>query len=156
VALDSNKSDPPSELQCNHLQVFELEDSFLKRQLDDTSAKLVSLESQLNETNAKLAELQAKNAQLEQQIQNQTAQIEKLRQELKIKNCDWARLAMELEWDPVHVYFFLYQVSAQSFIPSHADICDLDQWNGRAKALYPGPYIPIAESCLAVMKPVSI
>jgi hypothetical protein len=142
----------------------------LRQQLDAEASELRQAEDEkrqlqnaLNETDSKVAELQTQVSELEQRIENQTREIEKLREQLKIKNyitigltflwnpsivVDPNGLAHEIRelnsgWDGAHVYYFLYHASAQSFIPSIAHLCDLDQWMARAKALYPGPDIPI-------------
>ena len=156
--------------QFTQNQRFAAENMQLKHQLDTQATELrqtegekQALQTQLNETQQKVTELQVRTSQLEQEVKNQTAEIERLREQLKIKNyitigltflwnpsvvVDQRALSYEMrelnsEWDGVHVYYFLYHASAQSFIPAIAHLCDLDQWMDRAKALYSGPDIPI-------------
>jgi hypothetical protein len=146
------------------------ENESLKTQLDTQAAQLQTLEqekqqqqTQLDQTQKQLKELETKNAKLEAEIQNQTKEIEKLREQLNLKNyitigltflwspsveVDQNMIAygirvLNSEWNQARVYYFLYHANAASFIPEYADLCSLDQWINRAKALYPGPDIPI-------------
>lgn len=144
----------------------------LKQQLDATTAKLQQaadekqqLQAELNQTQNETNELQDKVSTLEQQVQNQTREIEKLREQLKIQGYTTIGLTflwnpttegitdellagqvhyLNIIWDPVGVYFFLYHAAPQPFVPVSGDICQLDKWVSRAKALYSGSDIPIA------------
>lgn len=133
------------------------DEDLLKRKLDQQAQQLQTLEDEKQS-------LQVKNAQFEERIQNQTKEIEKLREELKVENYItigltflWNpvltinRTSIETaiddlndEWDPVRVYYFLDHANAESFVPASADLCNLEQWIDRARALYPEPDIPVA------------
>lgn len=146
--------------QAEELQTVETEKQQLGQQLNQT-------QSQVKELQGKIADLENKTAALQQQVQNMTSQVEKLREQLKLRDYTtigltflWtadvsSRFAnitdlsnvvqfMNHEWDPLHIYFFIYHAAEADWLPLQQGCGGTASWATRAKSMYSGNDIPIA------------